>query len=122
MELSRFEALPVLAPFVRLRAPRRDDAPFVIFSVDIDDRYFPSLHQPDRVDSLLTVVEAVIDSFEGRAFEDAHSVCKRYSVQDDVAAVLLFIPSVMHDVYLHNVNTATPDPTTRPLLPAPSLY
>jgi hypothetical protein len=104
------EVLPVAAALVRLGAPGRDDAPFVILFVfvgifvGIDNCNFQAVHNPDGIDARLAVVEAVVDLLKSRAVEDSCRVGKRYAVEREVAAVLCFIPSVAHALYLHNVN------------------
>ncbi len=105
---SGFDVLPVAPSLARLRAPRRNDAPLVIcFSVGINCCYFKPVNQPDGIDSILTVVKSVIRSFDRWAFEDPDCVFESYVVKREVVAILLFVPSVAHGVYLHNVNIAT---------------
>jgi hypothetical protein len=107
---SILEVLPVVAALVRLGAPRRDDAPFVIRLVGIDHCDFEAVDQADGIDPSLAVVEAIIHPFEGRTFENAGRVGKGYAVDRQVAAVLCFVPSVSHRVYLHNVNIQAKGP------------
>jgi hypothetical protein len=104
MERSILKVLPVGAALVRLRAPGRDDAPFVIRFVDIDHRNFQAVYNADGINARLAVVEPVIHFFEGWTVEDADGVSKGYAVHCDVAPVLIFIPTISHGVYLHNVN------------------
>src|SRR5580700_826691 len=101
---SGFDVLPILPSLARLRAPRRDDAPLVFFPVGINYCDFQPVDEPDGIDSILAVVEPVIRTFEGRAFENPNCVFEGNAPRLPVAAVLLFIPSVFHIVYLHNVN------------------
>src|SRR5580700_1401257 len=93
---SGFDVLPIPPSLARLRAPRRDDAPFVFFSIGINYCDFQSVNQPDRIDSILAIAESVIRDFEGRAFEDPNRVLEGNSMQLAVAAVLFLIPSVAH--------------------------
>src|SRR5712671_1312411 len=105
---SGFDVLPVRPSLARLRAPRRDDAPLVIlFSVGINYCYFQPTNQSDCIDSILTVVKSIIRDFDGRTFENPDRIFESNSTQLTVAAVLSFVPSVSHIVYLHNVNISS---------------
>jgi hypothetical protein len=99
-----FDSLPVAASFVRFRAPGRDDSSFVAFCVRINQGNFQAVHQANGIDAILAVIEAVVRLLDGWTFENPHCVCESYAVQLEVAAILTFVPSVMHVVYLHNVN------------------
>jgi hypothetical protein len=81
-----FDVLPVGASFVRLRPPRRDDAPFLIVFICVHHCDFQTVHQANRIDSGLTVIEPVIDFFNSRPIEDLCRILKRDSVANDVAA------------------------------------
>ena len=100
------DALPVVASFLGFRAPGRDDASFVVFCVRINQGNFQAIHQADGVGAVLAVIEAVVLLFDGWTFEDPYSVRESYAVQFEVAAILAFVPSVAHGMYLHNVNMA----------------
>ena len=104
---TTFDALPVGAPFLRFRAPCRDDASFVMFPVRIDDRDFQAVYQPYGVGPDFFVVETVIDLFKRRTLENTLGVTERDAVANEVGAVLVFVPSVAHVVYLLNVNIAS---------------
>ena len=48
---------------MRFRPPRRDDAPFVVVFILVNHRNFQAVHQANRMDASLAVVEAVINFF-----------------------------------------------------------
>src|SRR5579864_7368674 len=52
-----FDVSPIRASFVRLRPPRRDDAPFLIVFIRVNHRNFQAAHQASRVHSAFAVVE-----------------------------------------------------------------
>src|SRR5580692_8470483 len=89
---------------VRLRAPRRDDAPLVVLPVAVDHRNLQPVHQPDGIHSPLAVIKTVIHPFDGWTFEYPRRVLKRDAMQVKVATILFLIPKIVHSVYLHNVN------------------
>src|SRR5947207_13122221 len=64
-----FDVLPVVAPFVRLRAPRRDDASFIFAPVRIDNSDFQAVDQANCVYPYLAVVGASIDRLNRRSFK-----------------------------------------------------
>jgi hypothetical protein len=68
------------------------------------NRNLQSTHQPDGVHSPFTIIKTIIDPFDSWAFENPSCVFKRNSMQLEVAAVLLFIPTIAPEMYLHNVN------------------
>src|ERR1022692_4518491 len=97
--------LPVVAPFMRLRAPSRDDASLVVFPVAVNDRNLQAAHESDGIHALFAVGEPVIHSFDGRAFENPRRVFERKPMQLKVTAVIFYVPTIPHKTYLHNVNT-----------------
>ena len=94
---------------MRLRAPGRDDAPFLIVFIRVDHRYFQAVHQANRIDSDLAVIEPVINLFDRRSVKYLCRILKRDSLANDIAAVLLSGPTITHNSYLHNVNTLNSD-------------
>lgn len=76
-----------MASFVRLRSPRRDDAPRAIVFIGIDHCDFQTGHETDRVDSHFAIVEAIIDPLDRGPLENPLGVVEGNSVPSDVAAV-----------------------------------
>src|SRR5205823_371343 len=95
-----FDVLPVVAPFMRFRAPCRDDSSFAILSVRVNYRNLQAIHKTDGVHPDLAIVEAVIDPFNSRPLENPLRILERNSVQCDIAAVFLSVPTIAHRVYL----------------------
>src|SRR5712691_4494819 len=106
---SVFEVLPEVAPFVRLRPPRRDDAPLAIVFIGVNHCDFQAVHKADDIDSNLAIVETIIDLLDRRPFENPLGVIEGNSVPCNIAAVLPLVPTVAHAMYLHNVNIAIVD-------------
>jgi hypothetical protein len=118
---SDFDVLPVRASFVRFRPPRRDDASFVVVFIRVNHRNFQAVHQANRIDSALAVVETVINPLNRRPVEDTCSIFKGNPMSDEIATVLLSVPTVSHFMYLHNVNIRTQQPThVFPVPPVPN--
>ena len=63
-----FDVSPVGPSFVRLRPPRRDDAPFVLVFIRVNHRNFQAVHHANRIDPTFTVIETVINLFNRRRF------------------------------------------------------
>src|SRR5205807_1185609 len=95
---------PVGTPFVLFRAPGGDDASLGVISVGVDDRNLQAIDQSDGIYADFAIVETVIHSFDGRPFENPRRIFECNPMQLEVAAVLLFVPTILHIVYLHNVN------------------
>ena len=91
--------------FMGLGAPGRNYSPLVIVTVGIDDRDLHSVYYPNGVNAPLSIVEAVVDSFDGRTLENPHCIFERDPMQWSIPPVLCPVPSVTDKVYLHNVNT-----------------
>jgi len=89
---------------VRLSPPRRDDAPFLIVLIRINHRNFQAVHQAHRIHSTFAIVKTIINLLNRWPIEDPHRILKGDPVPDDIAVVLLCIPTIVHNVYLHNVN------------------
>lgn len=52
--------------------------PFSIFAVGIDDRDLDAVHDADRVSAGLSVVEAIVDSLYGWAFENPRRILESF--------------------------------------------
>jgi hypothetical protein len=89
---------------MRFRTPRRDDAPFVMISIRVNHCDFEAVHQANRINSTLAVVEPVIGFFDRWSVEDPLGILEGDPMSDEVAAVLLFVPTIAPIMYLHNVN------------------
>ena len=59
---------------MRFRPPCGDDVSLVIFAVGVDDRDLDAVHQPNRVDANLAVVEVIVDPLDYGAFEYSGSI------------------------------------------------
>jgi len=93
-----------MAPLMRLRSPGGDNAPLILPAVGVNHRNFQAVHHADRVYAPFALVEAVVGPLDGRALEDSRRIFESDSMQPEVEAILLFVPTIMHSVYLHNVN------------------
>ena len=60
-----FDALPVSTPFVRFRAPCRDNPSFILAPVRVNNGYFEPIDNADRVHANLAVIEAIVNLFKG---------------------------------------------------------
>ena len=106
---------------MRFRPPRRDDAPFLIVFIRVNHRNLQAVHQANRIDSTLAVVETVVHFLNRRPVEDSYGIIEGDSMPDEIAAVLLSVPTVKPKLYLHNVNIArTCHPFARPDCPQAS--
>ena len=72
--------------------------------IGVDHRDFQAVHQPDGVNSDLFVIETVIDLFQRWPLENSLGIFERDAVTVEVGFVLVFVPSLAHGLYLHNVN------------------
>lgn len=63
-----------------------------------------SVDYPDGIDTAFSIIETLIHCFNGRSLENPHRVLKRDSMQGQISATLFSIPTVVHIMYLHNVN------------------
>ena len=89
---------------MRFRPPRRDDAPFVVVFILVNHRNFQAVHQANRMDASLAVVEAVINFFHRWPIKNALRILESDPMPDEIAAIFLSVPTVAHILYLHNVN------------------
>ncbi len=78
--------------------------PFVIVPVGVNDGHFQAIHQPNRVNPQFSVLETIIDPLNSGSIENVLCILKSDLMAFDIAAVPLWISSVSHLVYLHNVN------------------
>jgi hypothetical protein len=99
-----FDVLPVEPSFVQFRPPRRDDAPFVIVFIRVNHGDFQAVHQADRINSSFTVVKSVINLLNRRPVEYPRRILEGNAMPNDIAEVLLSVPTIAHRMYLHNVN------------------
>src|ERR1051325_10585159 len=90
------ELFEVAALLFRSRTSRRDDADFIVSTLTVDD---------DDHSIVDNAVEAVIDVFHDNVLEDAKRRAKRDAVFLHIAPLLVWIPGVAHQPYLHNVCT-----------------
>jgi hypothetical protein len=81
---------------MRLRPPRRDDAPFVIVFIRVNHRNFQAIYQANRIDSAFAIVEAVINLLDRGPVEDTYSILKGNRMPHEIATVLLSVPTILH--------------------------
>ena len=74
---------------MRLRPPRRGDAPFLIVFIRINHRNFQAVHQANCIEPTFAVVETVVHFFNSRPVEDSHRIIEGDSMPDEITAVLL---------------------------------
>src|SRR5438270_5058777 len=99
------DAFPVRASLMRLGTPRRNDSPLACIEVRVNDRNLHSVHHPNGIHPLFTIIEAVINPLERWTFENPRSIFKLNPMHLQIPAILSFVPSVAHGLYLHNVHT-----------------
>lgn len=69
-----FEGFPVCTPFVRFRAPCRDNPSFIVVPVGVDDRNFESVDYADRVHPNFPVIKTIVNLFECRSLKNPHRI------------------------------------------------
>src|SRR6266702_3995777 len=94
--VSDFEVLPVVSPFMGFRSPCGYDVSLVVVPVGVDHGNLDAVHHSDRVDANLTVIEAIIDAFNGRPVEDPSGIRKGNRVPTDIEEVLVRVPGEPH--------------------------
>lgn len=73
-------------------------------SIRVDHRDLQAVYKADGVHPDFAIVEAVIDLFNCRPLKNPHRILERHPMQREITAILVFIPSITHHTYLHNVN------------------
>jgi len=101
-----FDAFPVVPSFVWFRPPCRDDPSFFITSVRVNYRDFKPVYQVDCLHSRFAVIETIVYLLNRRPIKDPLRVLESNAMPRKVAAVLPFVPTITHSVYLRNVNIA----------------
>src|SRR5690242_586188 len=89
----------------RCRVPCRDDASLFLMAVHIRDNDDFRSKQPNRLQPFFAVVEPLVDELDRTPGEDPYGILEGDSVFRLVAPVLVWIPSVAHRPYGHNVCT-----------------
>jgi hypothetical protein len=99
------DAFPVRASLMRLGTPRRNDSPLACVDVRVNDGNLHSVQHPNGIHPLFTVIVPVINPLERWTLENPRSIFKLNAMQLQIPAILTFVPSVTHGLYLHNVHT-----------------
>jgi hypothetical protein len=74
--------------------PRGYDASFVIASIGVDHCDFYAVHKANSVNADFTIVETIINTFDGQSFENPLGIRECNSMLLKVAAVLFYCPSI----------------------------
>lgn len=74
-------------------------------AIGVDYRDLDAVHEADRVNAHLAIVEAVIGPLHGRSVENPRRILKGYAMPTDVSSVLGRIPCEPHPVDIRIVFT-----------------
>jgi hypothetical protein len=78
---------------------------FVAVAIGVDNRDLDPVHEADRVDAHLTIVETVVDPFYSWSIENPGRVLKGNPVPADICGAFRRIPRKLHPKSLRNVFT-----------------